>query len=199
MKKNNILNACLTGAMILSTAMPVCAASRYTTDSVGSVAGDITNSTKTGVDAVQSKKSEYHNEVTADKAANNCNVYVTKASTFSVVIPKTIVLNGTGETSNKGVYSVSVKGNIAGDDVISVVPTASFEMSQSGKKNIPATVTQPKTTFQINDGLVTEANVQTGNTVTGEVQVTKLTSGSWNGNFNFTIGIATGTAINPTP
>lgn len=195
MKKEKLLSLTMAATMIMGSALPVFAASDHNTDSVGSVAEDITNNDKVGKDTVQSQKSEYSDEITVDKAQNTCNAYLTKASTFSVVIPKTIVLDGSAENDNEGIYTVSVKGNIAGDDIISVTPDAGFNFKQPGKKDVAAVVTQPKTTFQINDDLVTEANIETGVSTTGKVSVSHITSGSWEGNFNFKISLDTKTAI----
>ena len=195
MKNQKIMSAVFAATMLMGSAMPVFAATENNTDSIGSVTEDITNSDKVGVDKVQHKKSEYSDEITADAPTNTCNAYLTKASTFSVVIPKTIVLDGSKTENNSGAYSVTVKANMAGDDIISVVPDAGFNFSQPGKKDVAATVSQPKTTFQINDGQVTEDNVEAGNTTTGTVSVDKITSGKWTGNFNFNIAINTGTAI----
>lgn len=212
MKNKKLLSAAMAATMLMGTAMPVFAATENDTNSIGSVAEDITNVDKVGYDKVQNQKSEYSDEITADANTNTCEAYLTKASTFSVVIPKTIVLDGAAKTNNTGVYSVTVKGNIAGDDIISVVPETNskvvskqgnslddtkvqFYLGQPGKKDIVATVTQPKTTFQINDGMVTEENVETGNTVTGTVAVSQITAGKWSGNFNFKIAINTDEAI----
>ena len=193
MKK--ILSLTMAATMIMGSTLPVFAATEHNTDSVGSVAEDITNETKVGQDVVQNQQSEYTDEITKDQSENTCNAYLTKASTFSVIIPKTIVLDGSAENNNEGIYTVSVKGNIAGDDVISVTPDAGFDFKQPGKKNVAAVVTQPTTTFQINDDLVTEENILTGISTTGKVSVDHITSGSWEGNFNFKISLDTTTAI----
>lgn len=195
MKDKKLMPVLMTGCMLMGSIMPVFAATGNDKDSIGSVAEDITNETKIGYDEVQDKRSEYSSEITADASKNNCEAYLTKASTFSVIIPKKIVLDGSKTENNSGAYSVTVKANMGGDDIISVIPDAGFDFKQPGKKDVAATVAQPKTTFQINDGLVTEENVESGNTVTGTVSVAKITSGKWSGNFNFSIAINTGTAI----
>lgn len=196
MKKEKLLSLTMAATMIMSSALPVFAESDHNVDSVGSVAEDITNTTKVGQDTVQNQKSEYSDEITVDADTNACEAYLTKASTFSVVIPKTIVLDGSGKDGlHTGDYSITVKANMAGDDIISVVPDKEFNFKQDGKKDVLATVSQPKTTFQINDGLVTEENVEAGNTTTGTVSVKDISAGSWTGNFNFAIAINTGEAI----
>lgn len=195
MKKEKLLSLIMATTMIMSSTLPVFAESNHNVDSVGSVAEDITNETKIGQDVVQNQHSEYSDEITKDQSENTCNAYLTKASTFSVVIPKTIVLDGSAENNNEGIYTVAVKGNIAGDDVISVTPDAGFNFKQPGKKDVAAVVTQPKTTFQINDDLVTEENILTGVATTGKISVDHITSGSWEGNFNFKISLDTTTAI----
>lgn len=195
MKNKKTMPVLMAGCMMMGSIIPAFAATGNDTDSIGSVAEDFTNKPKTGQDKVQDKQSEYSPEITSDTAKNNCEAYLTKASTFSVVIPKKIILDGSKTENNSGAYSVTVKANMGGDDIISVIPDAGFNFRQPGKKDVAATVSQPKTTFQINDGLVTEENVESGNTTTGTVSVAKITSGKWSGNFNFSIAINTGTAI----
>ena len=189
MKNMKIMSVLMTGCILTGSVMPVFAATGNDTNSIGSVAEDITNETKIGYDQVQNQKSEYSDEITSDADTNSCEAYLTKASTFSVIIPKKIILDGSKTENNSGTYSVTVKANMGGDDIISVIPDAGFDFKQPGKKDVAATVTQPKNTFQINDGLVTEGNVETGNTTTGTVSVAKITAGKWTGSFNFSIAI----------
>ena len=111
---------------------------------------------------------------------NKVNVYVTQASTFSVIIPKTIILSG--ETKN-GTYQILVKGDIGGLDSISVTPDNLLALKQYGKDDILANVTQEKTTFNYNDGMTSE----TPTTTNGTIVAPNMTAGSWSGSFNFNI------------
>lgn len=196
MKMKNLTYFGLAAAMVLTT--PVFAASSLK-DSIGSVNGS-DNGTSVGVDASQGQKTTYSNAITAD-TNDTCNVYATQASTFSVVIPKTIVLTGTKDTANSGSYVVTVKGNIAGTEVVNVTPDATFKMSQAGKEDITATVTQTKTKFQVAEAEAKEQDATkkgatvygldnaSGATQSGTIEVENLTAGSWTGSFKFNIGL----------
>lgn len=168
MKK--IISGTLALIMVLGTVAPVQATE--VTNSVGSVKEDITNGTKTGQDTTQGKQSEYQQ---AGTEGNSTNVYLTKMSTYTVTIPKTVILDG---ETDSGTYAVKVEGNLAGKEVISVVPDTTFAMSQDGKEDISATVEQDKTEWKFDE---VEA------TATGTVQAIGATAGSWNGSFNFNI------------
>ena len=117
------------------------------------------------------------------------SVYAEVGSSFTVTIPKKITLSG--ETKS-GKYNVTCTGDIAGDEFVSVAPDASFEMSQKGKDDVTATVAQEITKFRA-DNYTTElvsgeAKMATG--ATGSISASGLTSGGWNGNFNFTIALS---------
>lgn len=185
-------------------------------DSTASTAADATKvsgtDTMDGQDENQAKETLYSDEITADAPTNACEVYATQASTFSVVIPKTIILNGKKDEANTGAYVVTAKGNIGGAETIHVVPDAAFKMSQEGKEDIDATVTQAITNFVVTEraddklvGTMTTANTAKGvdavdgATADGLVEVTNLSAGSWAGQFNFNIEIVTDdlSALNP--
>jgi hypothetical protein len=133
------------------------------------------------------------NAITADAPTNEVSVSVTQGSTFSVTIPKTIVLNGTAGAANEAQYDVKVSGNIASNETINVVPVTSFKMSdvKGVKKQLDATVTQTYTKFvdsQVSISSSVKDTMAIGDT-TGKVSVADLTSGSWTGNFNFAISL----------
>lgn len=116
----------------------------------------------------------------AFNAANTVDVYATQGSSFQVTIPKTIILDG---ANGEGAYSVKVTGNIGGEDVINVVPDASFKMSQAGKADVDTAVTQSGTEFSYAKG-VTESGAQTE---TGAIKMATITAGKWAGQFDFDI------------
>lgn len=113
--------------------------------------------------------------------------------TFTVTIPKTIVLDGTAKASD---YDVTVIGDISSDKQITITPVDSVEdadgvnfymSDQSGvalvKDDVLATVTQDETVW-------TSAELSSatdGATKSGNVSATDLSSGSWKGNFGFNI------------
>lgn len=132
--------------------------------------------------------------VTTD-GSQACEVDVRIASTFSVTVPKKITLDG---TTKSGAYTVSCKGDIAGNESVSVVPDTTFEMSQTGKANVQAAVTQEKTTFkdsgytgELGDAVKmgTAAGESTGTAIDGSIVTPDLSAGAWNGAFNFTINL----------
>ena len=139
----------------------------------------------------------YSDEINDDAATNTVDVTTTQASTFSVTIPKTIILNGTKGDINQATYKVSASGNYASDEVINVVPTTSFKMKDSKglKSELTATVSQPITKFVnavTKDNHTTTKNDTTATketSTTGTVTVDGLTAGTWNGQFNFNISL----------
>ena len=201
MKMNKLLLMGL--AMTTAISMPVFAASGLT-NSTASTAADATKvsgtDTMDGQDTNQSKETLYSDEITEDKS-ETCEVYATQASTFSVIIPKTIILDGAKDAAdgNIGKYVVTVKGNIGGAEIVSVTPDATFKMSQAGKDDIDATVTQAITDFRVEDAALLEGADTTktvygvdkaeGVTTDGTVEVSNLSAGSWSGQFAFNIAI----------
>lgn len=188
-------------------------------NSVGSVAGDVADdlaendfgSEVTGKDTTQQKESEYQElEVADDAVTATVDVYATQATgedivddegntvdgTVMVVVPKVVILDGaTGE----GAYVVKVKGNIAGDEIITVAPDATVTLEQEGKDDITATITQAKQRFAYNgttaiaeadDLAKTVTTDYATTTVDGSIATDDLTAGSWHGTFAFNISFA---------
>ena len=121
--------------------------------------------------------------ISANETAQT-SVYAEVGSTFTV----TITLSG--ETKS-GTYNVTCTGDIAGTEFISVTPAASFDMTQKGKADVTATVTQETTKFRADNYttelIAGEAKMATG--ATGSITANGITSGSWNGTFNFAIAL----------
>ena len=88
----------------------------------GSAAEDVTAATPAGKDSAQGKATEY-SEVQADSAAQSAEVYVTQAASFSIKIPKILILDG--QTGKAG-FTVSAKGDLTGKAYIDVIPEAAF-------------------------------------------------------------------------
>ena len=177
MLNKKIMSGVMSAALCASMMVPAFAASTKV-NSIGSVSADITNTTKVGQDTTQGEESKYYDPITADNSSA-CTVYATVTSSFSVVIPKTIILDGTTKT---GEYSVDVKGDIAGDETITVTPAASFTMKQDGKADVTANVTQVKASWTVTD-------LASASTTTGEIEAAGLSAGSWNGAVNFAIAL----------
>ena len=199
MKTTNMkrIMACLLAALTVTAASSTTAFAASTAqNSSGSTVADAGNTAENmdGKDTTQDKKTVYSGEITAD-STEEVKVYATQASTFSVKIPKVIILDGQAGTAK---YQVSVKGNINGEEMVSVVPTASFKMSQSGKADITATTTQTvqkfvNTTLDGTDsshmnGVKPDAFI----TTEGDVSVAGMTAGSWAGTTNFNISLTNG-------
>ena len=172
MKMKKMISTLLSLSMVMGMVAPVQASE--VTNSIGSVKEDITNTDATGQDTAQGKQSEYQE---AGTNSDSTNVYLTKISTYTVTIPKTVILDGETDT---GHYAVKVDGNFAGKEQVVVMPDETFAMSQDGKDDIYATIEQDKTEWKYNE-LETIA--------TGTVQAIDATAGSWNGSFNFNINL----------
>ena len=169
------------------------------TNSTGSAATDFSEKTVVGNDSTQSKTSKYEDAVvdstaTAESKTATVEVYATKASTYSVKIPKVVILDG---ATGNGAYSIGVKGDISGAQTITVAPEdadaetpgVNFSLSEQAvlnpKANITATVDQSKTSFTQNE--ITAAD---WTTVEATVAAPEITAGSWMGTFTFNISIA---------
>ena len=145
-----------------------------------------------GIDFSQDKATEYQtigeeNNISTYGTRNTITnegdfdtyVYVSQQSTFSVVVPKVLVLDGqTGYAD----YQVSVLGNIAGKETIGVIPNDSFEMKDIDgvKANIVANVSQDKTSFAY-DEIINKT------TTNGSISAPSISAGRWNGISNFNI------------
>lgn len=103
-----------------------------------------------------------------------------QASSFTVTIPKSIVLD-----SNKtATYNVKVKGDVLGNEIITVVPDATVTLNDAnGKDPVTGNIAQEKTEFSS-----TEVNQIDGTKTNGNIAANDLTSGDWSGNFEFAIG-----------
>lgn len=200
MKTTNMkrIMACLLAALTVTAASSTTAFAASTTqNSSGSTVADAGNTAENmdGKDTTQDKKTVYSGEITAD-STEEVKVYATQASTFSVKIPKVIILDGQAGTAK---YQVSVKGNINGNEVVSVVPTASFKMTSDGKADITATTTQTvqnfvNTTFaqNLNESHMNGVKPDAFITTEGDVSVAGMTAGSWAGTTNFNISLTDG-------
>jgi hypothetical protein len=62
-------------------------------------------------------------------------------------------------------------------------------MSQTGKDDVTATVTQTKNQFKNTEISTMQEGVLVGTTTDGQVAATSLTAGEWSGVFNFTIEV----------
>lgn len=167
--KNKFLTTVMAATMVMGSALPVCAA---TTEEQ--------NVGQTEADGGTTRETE---------------VLYSQSSTFSVTIPKKIVLDGATKASD---YSVNVKGDISSDKQVSVAPQDAIDsidginfymkdQSTASKKkaDVEANVTQDETIWSSAEVCVTN----TGTSKAGNVEASKLTSGSWKGIFTFNIAL----------
>ena len=159
MKKIKFLNLAL-ATSLLFTSMPVSANTQYS-DSTHEV---------TNVDTP-----------IAEDSNSNCDVYAELGSEFKVTIPKKIVLDG---ALKKGTYQVTVEGDIAGLEIVNVIPDSAVTLSSKDKADVIGTIAQDKTEWTYNE--ILSDNKILGN---GEIDANKITAGSWNGTFNFNISL----------
>lgn len=168
MNKNKILTAVMAGTMMMGSVLPVCAA---TTD----------------YDPIS------QTEVGESGTSRDTEVLYDLGSTFSVVIPKRIVLDATSKDSD---YAVRVYGDISSDKKVTVAPQdaltdiegINFYMKDQAtigtkKADVQANVTQDVVDW-------TSAEVTADTSKDGNVAAPTITAGSWKGTFNFNIALA---------
>ena len=120
-------------------------------------------------------------DVTED-STEVCNVSVMMDTGFTVTIPRSIVLEADSMTgTGTGDYEVTVKGSINLSHCIKVEPDSSFIM-ESSVESLTATVEQDVTLFK-----GSEFGADTPAVSNGNVTVTGLHGGEYNGSFNFYI------------
>lgn len=171
MNKNKILTAIMAGTMMMGSTLPVFAAS-----------------TVTDYNPISQE------EIGKDGITRPTEVEYKQVSTFSVTIPKKIIL---GEEKNSD-YNVNVKGDISSTDQVKVAPITKFDMVDVGtegaggtrKANVEATVTQNETIWSSAEVCKkTEDKVLEGTDKKGNVSALDLTSGTWEGTFTFNIAL----------
>ena len=119
---------------------------------------------------------EYQNSED-ENFSNTSNVFAEISNIYNITIPKTIVLNG---QEKKASYYVKVEGDIAGYQVLNVVPDDFFYLYSINKDGAITSVYQDKTSWTYD-----EFNVLAEGTVLADF----ITAGKWKGTFNFNIFI----------
>lgn len=168
MNKNKILTAVMAGTMMMGSVLPVCAA---TTD----------------YDPIS------QTEVGEDGTSRDTEVLYTRASSYSVVIPKRIVLDATSKDSD---YAVRVYGDISSDKKVTVAPQdvltdidgINFYMKDQATKGTKKADVQANVTQDVVDW--TSAEVTADTSKNGNVAAPTITAGNWKGTFNFNIALA---------
>lgn len=171
-KIKSVIAAALAVLTLLSS-MPVMAAS------VGSSSAD----KSAGEDTVQGVVTEY-GETSGNSIGTDAYLTV-DSSDLIASVPTTIILSGVADENgaHTGDYSVTAQGDISGTEFLYIEPVSeSVDLIQSGKDNVPATITQEQTVF-------TSAEVSALASSTGIVSASSLTAGSWNADSSFLIGV----------
>ncbi len=130
-------------------------------------------------------------ENTAEDISKETEVLYQQSASYFVTIPKTIVLG----SDKQSAYSVKVEGDIPSDKEVYVSPidsiadTEDFDFymhdrnTNAPKDDVIATVTQNKLYWNFED--VADAHMETDN----KVEAAGLSSGIWQGTFNFEISM----------
>ena len=122
---------------------------------------------------------EYQSSEDEDFNTDEVSVFAEIGSLYKVTIPKTIVLSG---ITKKASYLVKVAGDIAGYEIVNVVPEESVTLKSANKADQTGTISQDKTSWKVAD-FDTDAN--------GTVEASALDAGKWSGTFNFNISLDT--------
>lgn len=122
-------------------------------------------------------------------------VKVTQQSTYSILIPKQIILNGIKGEKNDADYIITVKGNISSDEIVTVKPDDYFVLTNTkNNKKISAIVTQESTKFVIDKTkdkhYKNNQDYSQLGTIKGNVEAFELTEGYWDGEFKFYINLS---------
>lgn len=116
--------------------------------------------------------------------SQSVTVTANQGSVFSITIPKKITLENTTKGNSQSNYTVEIRGDIASDEILKVIPDNSFNMNQDGGRVFPVAVTQSVTTATWDE--ITETQPKT---ITGNLKGTNMTAGNWQGIFNFEISL----------
>lgn len=120
--------------------------------------------------------------IETDNAKTNVTLDIAD-SEILVSLPKTVIVSGTRDSQDnlyKGHYGVKVEGDYAGNEMVSVVPDTTVELSQNGKASVDADISQNKTQWTYDES---------GEVAEGEISTNKLSAGMWNGTFNFNVSL----------
>ena len=112
---------------------------------------------------------------------SNCDVYAEIGSEFKVTIPKHITLDG---ATKSGSYKVTVEGDIAGTEKITVKPDSTFTLSSKNLPDVTAQVSQDKIHWKYHE-ILAETNI----IANGLIGASEISAGAWNGSFNFNINL----------
>jgi len=145
--KKNLLALSLGAAMVAGAAAPA-----FADDEVAHACTSIEDVVNNHVEDGNSVETvEYYPEEKNASGTRATSVYAVIGSTYKVTIPKVIVLKGVAGGESSATYFVDVDGDIAGDNYVEVKPAATFTMSQAGKADVTASVSQAVNAFYSKD------------------------------------------------
>lgn len=194
--QKKILSLVLGTSMLLSSLLPA-SADTYTTKLQGTNTATMKDGSIISVDSddFSMEEVEYH-IIDSTDGAQSANVYAKIASTYSVTIPKVIVLKGVKGSASTATYKIDVDGDIAGNEYILVEPDYTALLHQGGKADVNMDITQDLIKYRANNYTksLQSREVKIANTedviADGEGEGTvsaTLTAGKWTGVFNFNI------------
>lgn len=155
-------------------------ASAVPTSVLAASIGSSSTDANIGEDTAQSAKTSY---AEIFKNNNETQVYLTVDDKDRVVsLPTTVILSGTPDAQGKyiGKYSVGVSGDMSGKKIVKVEPESTASLTQKGKNNVTASITQDRVSFNTDD-------FKNKTVTNGSISADSLTAGSWNSNFNFNV------------
>ena len=170
-----VISLCL-AAVMTASAVP--------TSVLAASIGSSSTDANIGEDTAQSAKTSY---AEIFKNNNETQVYLTVDDKDRVVsLPTTVILSGAPDAQGKyiGKYSVGVSGDMSGNKTVRIEPDSEVSLTQKGKDNKTASVSQDQTEFTTDD-------FKDSTITNGTVSADTLSAGSWNGDFNFNVSTAT--------
>ena len=122
--------------------------------------------------------------------SGSTTVKATVESEPVVWLPTNITISGTPDENHQytGEGAVIVEGDMAGDEYVSIIPDSTVTLTQPGKDDITAQITQEKTTFTYDD-------LQNSNSAVTHISTDSLSAGQWTGSFSYTVSLE----ANPLP
>lgn len=121
----------------------------------------------------------------------NVEVYASQGQTFTIKIPRKIVLPGSRGSKSSAEFITEIKANISGTDVIRVEPESySFELLESAgvKRPIDCYISIGQSEFSLLTN--TQDSLEAGVVATHKVTAERLSSGTWSGSFNWLISVS---------
>ncbi len=133
------------------------------------------------IPAMAAENPDNTTQETTTTGTHGATITYEQDSAFTVTIPKTITLG----QNKSATYGVRVKGDISGNETVTVTPDATLQLTDSnGKAAVTGTITQDITEFAAD-----QVNLPDGGSTTGNIVANGLTSGDWSGNFEFVIEV----------